>query len=194
MADVAVRETSATTGRSQRSRPQSPWKKRRTYHAETRPPARPRTDYGPPAGYTPIVLPGESISKYRNLSQQPATEPKDEDSGEQSSFAPVEDFNQSGNSNAHAGAAVEEAESSTELERGYAATEPEQVEQATSSSAQGHAGPAETFIRQKETEQSEAAPRDDDREKWESRSAASLETVHTQPEAHSPESVPDNCH
>ena len=41
---------------------------------ETRPAPRPRTDYGPPAGYTPIVLPGESISKYRNLPQQPAPE------------------------------------------------------------------------------------------------------------------------
>ncbi len=29
--------------------------------------SRPRQDYGPPAGYTPIILPGESISKYRNL-------------------------------------------------------------------------------------------------------------------------------
>ncbi len=32
-------------------------------------------DYGPPAGYTPIILPGESISKYRNLAQ-PAAEPQ----------------------------------------------------------------------------------------------------------------------
>jgi Rne/Rng family ribonuclease len=36
--------------------------------------SRPRAEYGPPAGYTPIVLPGESISKYRNLPQQPAAE------------------------------------------------------------------------------------------------------------------------
>src|SRR6516165_9584388 len=35
---------------------------------------RPRPDFGPPPGYTPIVLPGESISKYRNLPQQPAAE------------------------------------------------------------------------------------------------------------------------
>jgi Rne/Rng family ribonuclease len=34
-------------------------------------PARP--EYGPPPGYQPIILPGESISKYRNMqSQQPA--------------------------------------------------------------------------------------------------------------------------
>jgi len=36
--------------------------------------SRPRNDYAPPAGYTPIVLPGESISKYRNLAQQPQPE------------------------------------------------------------------------------------------------------------------------
>ena len=48
------------------------------HRAETRPPARPRADYGPPSGYAPIVLPGESISKYRNLSQRPAAEAKDE--------------------------------------------------------------------------------------------------------------------
>ena len=36
--------------------------------------ARARTT-APPAGYTPIILPGESISKYRNL-PQPAAEPQ----------------------------------------------------------------------------------------------------------------------
>src|SRR5580704_4732102 len=35
-----------------------------------------RSDYGPPPGYQPIVLPGESISKYSRLSQnQPAQRP-----------------------------------------------------------------------------------------------------------------------
>jgi ribonuclease G len=39
--------------------------------AETQPaPERePREQYGPPAGYEPIILPGESISKYRNRPQ-----------------------------------------------------------------------------------------------------------------------------
>ena len=32
-----------------------------------------RVPAGPPAGYEPILLPGESISKYRRLAQQPAT-------------------------------------------------------------------------------------------------------------------------
>ncbi len=40
--------------------------------AEPRQEPRPRADYGPPAGYTPIILPGESISKYRNLAQPSA--------------------------------------------------------------------------------------------------------------------------
>jgi len=31
-----------------------------------------RADYGPPLGYQPIVLPGESISKYQRLTQSPA--------------------------------------------------------------------------------------------------------------------------
>jgi Rne/Rng family ribonuclease len=44
--------------------------------ARTEPPSpaaasRSRSDFGPPAGYTPIILPGESISKYRNQVQQP---------------------------------------------------------------------------------------------------------------------------
>jgi Rne/Rng family ribonuclease len=35
-----------------------------------------RADYGPPPGYQPIVLPGESISKYQRLAQsQPASSP-----------------------------------------------------------------------------------------------------------------------
>ena len=43
---------------------------------ETRGESRPRSDFGPPAGYTPIILPGESISKYRNQAQQRAPEPE----------------------------------------------------------------------------------------------------------------------
>ncbi len=45
--------------------------------SEPPPPAaasRSRSDFSPPAGYTPIILPGESISKYRNQARQPAAE------------------------------------------------------------------------------------------------------------------------
>ena len=42
-------------------------------------PERPaRSDYGPPPGYQPIILPGESISKYRNLQGQQPTPPPTE--------------------------------------------------------------------------------------------------------------------
>jgi len=38
-----------------------------------------RSDYGPPPGYQPILLPGESISKYSRLNQaQPAAQPRTE--------------------------------------------------------------------------------------------------------------------
>ena len=42
-------------------------------HFDARTESRRRPEYGPPAGYTPIVLPGESISKYRNLPQPPVS-------------------------------------------------------------------------------------------------------------------------
>src|SRR5882762_1603217 len=42
--------------------------------ATTSTPTRSRTpDYGPPPGYQPIILPGESISKYQRLAQPPAS-------------------------------------------------------------------------------------------------------------------------
>jgi ribonuclease G len=46
---------------------------RNGFRNDSRSESRPRQDYGPPAGYTPIILPGESISKYRNM-PQPAAE------------------------------------------------------------------------------------------------------------------------
>jgi ribonuclease G len=45
---------------------------RRDFRNDSRGDSRPPQEYGPPAGYTPIILPGESISKYRNLPQQAA--------------------------------------------------------------------------------------------------------------------------
>lgn len=45
--------------------------------AAPRPQESSRTHFGPPAGYQPIILPGESISKYRGLAQPPvAQEPR----------------------------------------------------------------------------------------------------------------------
>ena len=45
--------------------------------------------FGPPAGYQPILLPGESISKYRGLAQTSAVqERRSQDSGTESSYIP----------------------------------------------------------------------------------------------------------
>ena len=150
-----------------------------TYRAETRPAPRTRTDYGPPAGYTPILLPGESISKYRNLPQQPAPEPKKEETAEQVSFAPAEDFNPSVDSASHVSAALQETETTVDVEPGYAAAESHQVEHATPPPTEMGA-----VVGHDETQQTEAARRDDDREKWESLSAAPAESFHAPAEAH----------
>ena len=45
---------------------------------EPRPESRQRSDYGPSPGYAPIILPGESISKYRDLAPQSTPEPQPE--------------------------------------------------------------------------------------------------------------------
>jgi ribonuclease G len=134
-----------------------------TYHAETRPAARPRADYGPPAGYTPILLPGESISKYRNLPQQPAPQPKGEDTSNQPSFAPVEDFNRAVDSNSYVSTAVQKTESRADLELRHAAAEPDQVE---------HAAPPPAHD---ETQNTEAVRHDDEREEM---SVAPSESFH----------------
>ncbi len=155
----------------------SPVEEAPTYPTETQPAAHPRADYGPPAGYTPIVLPGESISKYRNLSQ-PARAPKDEGTPEQASFAPIEDFIPSADSDSHVSAAGRETESRADFELGHAAVE-DQVEQATPPSI------AAAVVSHEETEQTEAARRNDEREKPESPSAVASESFYAQPEARS---------
>ena len=152
------------------------------YRAETRPPARPRADYGPPVGYKPIVLPGESISKYRNLPQQPAPEPKDEDTSQQASFAPVEDFSPSVNSKSQVSAVAQENESRADLQPGRATAESDEVEHVTAPPAENDA-----VMVQQETEQTESARHDGDRGKWGSPSAAPSEPVHAQAETPPPE-------
>jgi Rne/Rng family ribonuclease len=52
--------------------------------------SRPRQDFGPPAGYTPIMLPGESISKYRNQAP-PVSERQNENMASETSAAEVEE-------------------------------------------------------------------------------------------------------
>ena len=58
-----------------------------TENAPVRPPEPARTQqYGPPAGYEPILLPGESISKYRNMAPPPAA-PQEPRGQERAAFA-----------------------------------------------------------------------------------------------------------
>ena len=55
-------------------RSESRYQARQDTRSNSRGDSRSRSDFGPPPGYNPMVLPGESISKYRNLPQQPAVE------------------------------------------------------------------------------------------------------------------------
>jgi ribonuclease G len=81
-------------------RSESRYEPRQDTRSNSRGDSRPRSDFGPPAGYTPMVLPGESISKYRNLPQQPAVEAvvvteelqTPVETAEVTAAVPVEDF------------------------------------------------------------------------------------------------------
>ncbi len=148
-----------------------------TYHAETGPTPRPRTDYGPPAGYTPIVLPGESISKYRNLPQQPASGPKDEEAREPGFFAPVEGSIPDVDSSSHASAAIPETEPPSHV-LGHAT---DQVEYSTSPSSET------AVITHEETEPTQPARHDHEPENVERLSVTSAEPFHAEPEVWSPE-------
>jgi len=127
--------------------------------------SRPRQEYGPPAGYTPIILPGESISKYRNISQQ-ASEVE---------AAPVEDesiaqeHHVAGESAVETPAAVAEEiqEEATHLDQGFEAEQPvvEQHEPA-------HEAP-ETVAAASEEEQ---RPRSKRRWGWRRRAAEQQQT------------------
>ncbi|HEY4932067.1 MAG TPA: Rne/Rng family ribonuclease [Terriglobales bacterium] len=55
-------------------RSDSRYEPRQDTRSNSRRDSRSRSDFGPRPGYTPMVLPGESISKYRNLPTQPAAE------------------------------------------------------------------------------------------------------------------------
>src|SRR5450755_205682 len=82
------------------TRSDSRYQARQDSGSNSRGETRSRTDFGPPPGYTPMVMPGESISKYRNLPQQPAAETvvvaEEQDAAvepvERVAAVPVEDF------------------------------------------------------------------------------------------------------
>ncbi|HEY1730823.1 MAG TPA: Rne/Rng family ribonuclease [Terriglobales bacterium] len=98
--------------------------------SESRHESRPRQDYGPPAGYTPIILPGESISKYRNLSQvaaEPEASSAVEIDHDDVTSMPVEDFTAPGPEGA-AEMVEEIQEEATHLDQGFVVAESEQAE------------------------------------------------------------------
>ena len=92
-----------------------------------------RRDFGPPPGYTPIVLPGESISKYRDLApqtteaaasaeaQQSAAEERHSESHTIAVSAPEEESTEAFSSR---------QTETAELDHGHVATEREQLERA----------------------------------------------------------------
>jgi ribonuclease G len=109
-----------------------------TTGAESRPrvESRPRGESGPPPGYTPIVLPGESISKYRNLGQQPASElqeakQENEPQSEDFAEAAIEDVTPPSSNWTESNAAGVETKKRAELEHEPVAGEPQQPELST---------------------------------------------------------------
>jgi ribonuclease G len=56
--------------------------------APRHPESRRSQQFGPPAGYQPILLPGESISKYRGLAPTPVLQERRQDAGYEPSFSP----------------------------------------------------------------------------------------------------------
>src|SRR5271166_4484986 len=122
--------------------------------------AAPRSETHPLAGYAPVMLPGESISKYRNRpQQQPAAEWQQE-------------------------IAAEERADAT---RSYTPAEPYQV---ANDARHELAPPAEAAaaIAYEETAEVEAAQRDEERENLERLSVRPLEPWPSELEAHAPES------
>ncbi len=107
--------------------------------AATAPPEPAHRQSGPPAGYTPMMLPGESISKYRGRARQP-----EEQSVTAHAASPVqtpaqtEDSGDEASTRAHSGRAHYDEEptqpssssepEASDFEHGHAATEPEQLE------------------------------------------------------------------
>jgi Rne/Rng family ribonuclease len=125
---------------------------------ETRPPAaaaRPRSDFGPPAGYTPILLPGESISKYRNQTQPPVTEPE--------RVSAAEEAAETGHTLVPSESLHVEEEARRELAPATAAA---------------------AVVAYEETEEVEAEHHDKERRQGEMQSVAPLEPWHSGPEAH----------
>ncbi len=101
---------------------------------ESRPESRQksRQDFGPPPGYTPIILPGESISKYRGRAQEPephavSSQPEPASQTEEWDEEPATTFDLAEREDESQETASAEEQGSA-LQHGHAATEPEQLE------------------------------------------------------------------
>jgi Rne/Rng family ribonuclease len=100
---------------------------------------------GPPPGYNPMVLPGESISKYRDLAQHSVAEIVRQEAGSAQSLSaqslndahsePQASFVLAEQEEAVESSSAAEPEAS-ELEHGHTATEPEQLEWAAAGAHQ----------------------------------------------------------
>jgi Rne/Rng family ribonuclease len=103
---------------------------------QARPNEHSRPDFNHSQVYAPVVMPGESISKYRNLKQETPAEPEP-GASEEIFSTPVKDFSLLDPYPA-ALATAEEAEDRANLERGDPDFAPEQVvERSAASEAQG---------------------------------------------------------
>ncbi len=101
-----------------------------------------RQEFGPPPGYRPIILPGESISKYRGRAQEPeqqtvTPEPESARQGQSENWgdeSPTRGFfgraeeNQTEDQTEETTESTSSAKSQPSEPHGHAATEPEQLE------------------------------------------------------------------
>jgi len=100
----------------------------------------PRRDFGPPPGYTPIVLPGESISKYRDVAPQtsaPAASSAPQPAGDAGEPASTPHSVAVSTFEDEPAQASQSAES-RDRQHGHSATEPEQLEWAASGTHRTH--------------------------------------------------------
>src|SRR5271157_4069234 len=121
---------------------------------------RPRSDFSPSAGYTPIILPGESISKYRNRAPQPAPEQQQ-------------------------GSAAEER---ADVEQGRVSAEPYEVHHEARGELTAPTEIA-AVIAHEETEEVETPHRDEERQELDSPGVAQWEAspARTEPQPETPE-------
>ena len=86
---AAVNQTAPIRENSRDDRDRGGWRGRRRRGRRDQPPARPaqtesrpeREEFGPPPGYQPILLPGESISKYRDRGPASVPQQREENFG-----------------------------------------------------------------------------------------------------------------